>query len=144
VPVKAPPRAPVSVASGTTLLVVEDDAQVRRATARVLRRYGYTVLEAPHGLDALTLWSEHRDDIALIVTDVVMPQLGGRELVRRLRSEGATVPVLFISGYAEGATYERMDDSGRSAFLAKPFDIDVFVRQVGALIQDSAPRLAAS
>ena len=54
------------------------------------------------------------------------------------------MPVLFISGYAEGATYERMDDSGRSAFLAKPFDIDVFVRQVGALIQDSAPRLAAS
>ena len=144
VPVKAPPRATADVAAGTTLLVVEDDSQVRQATARVLRRYGYTVLEAPHGLDALTLWSERRDEIALVVTDVVMPQLGGRELVRRLRSEGATVPVLFISGYAEGATSEHMDHSGRSAFLAKPFDIDVFVRQVGQLIQDAAPRAAVS
>jgi two-component system cell cycle sensor histidine kinase/response regulator CckA len=144
IPVKAPPRATADVAAGTTLLVVEDDSQVRRATARVLRRYGYTVLEAPHGLDALTLWSERRDEIALVVTDVVMPQLGGRELVHRLRAEGATVPVLFISGYAEGATSEHMDHSGRSAFLAKPFDIDVFVRQVGQLIQDAAPRAAMS
>jgi CheY-like chemotaxis protein len=142
VPVKAPARAPANVAAGTTLLVVEDDCQVRRATARVLRRYGYTVLEAPHGLDALTLWSERRDDIALIVTDVVMPQLGGRELVRRLRSQGATVPVLFISGYAEGATSERTDDTGGSAFLAKPFDIAVFVRFVAELIQGGEPARA--
>jgi PAS domain S-box-containing protein len=137
--VKAPARAPVSVAKGTTVLIVEDEAQVRGAAARVLRRYGYTVLEAQNGVEALALWAERGQDIALVVTDVVMPQLGGRDLVRQLRAGGATVPVLFISGYAEGATPERGDDTGRSVFLAKPFDIAVFVRIVGELISGDTP-----
>ena len=135
---KASLRVPVSVAKGTTVLIVEDEAQVRGAAARVLRRFGYTVLEAQHGVDALALWAERGRDIAIVVTDVVMPQLGGRDLVRRLRADGATVPVLFISGYAEGATPERGDDTGRSTFLAKPFDIGVFVRIVGELIRGDA------
>ena len=136
-------RPPARAVTGTTILIVEDEAQVRGAAARVLRRYGYTVLECQHGLDALALWNERSADIALIITDVVMPQLGGRELIRRLRAEGATVPVLFISGYAEGATPERTDDGGHSVFLAKPFDIGVFVRLVGELIRDS-PRATPS
>jgi FixJ family two-component response regulator len=72
-----------------------------------------------------------------------MPQMGGRDMVRRLRDDGVTVPVLFISGYAEGAAPERMD-SGRSAFLAKPFDIGVFVRMVGDLIEGGASRPVGS
>jgi len=67
-----------------------------------------------------------------------MPHLGGRELVRRLRADGATVPVLFMSGYAEGTAPDRNDDTGRSAFLSKPFDIAVFVRMVGELIHNAA------
>jgi two-component system cell cycle sensor histidine kinase/response regulator CckA len=131
VPVRAPERAPV----GATVLIVEDEPQVRGAAARVLRRYGYAVVECQNGLDALETWAERGPEFLLIVTDVVMPQLGGREMVRRLRADGATVPVLFISGYAEGATPERMDDTGRSMFLAKPFDISVFVKMVGELIR---------
>ena len=124
----------VRVAAGTTVLMVEDEPQVRAAAARVLRRHGYIVLECEHGLDALELWESRGNDVALVVTDVVMPQLGGRELVRRLRDAGATVPVLFISGYAEGTSPARLDDRGRSGFLAKPFDIGVFVRMVGELV----------
>jgi two-component system cell cycle sensor histidine kinase/response regulator CckA len=131
------------VAKGTTVLIVEDEAQVRGAAARVLRRYGYTVLEAQNGIDALAIWAERGRDIAVVVTDVVMPQLGGRELVRRHRGEGATVPVLFMSGYAEGATPERGDDTGRSAFLAKPFEIAALVRLVGELIQGGTPNVGA-
>ena len=88
------------------------------------------------------MWADRGSEITLIVTDVVMAQVGGRELVRRLRSEGATVPVLFISCYAEGSTPERTDDTGRSAFLAKPFDIAVFVRFVAELIQGGEPARA--
>ncbi|HUQ80564.1 MAG TPA: ATP-binding protein [Gemmatimonadaceae bacterium] len=142
-PVKVSARTSMSVARGTTVLIVEDEAQVRGAAARVLRRYGYTVLEAQNGIDALALWAERGQDIAVVVTDVVMPQLGGRELVRRLRADGATVPVLFISGYAEGATPERGDDTGQSVFLAKPFEIAVFVRLVGELIQ-GAPNVGTA
>jgi FixJ family two-component response regulator len=69
--------------------------------------------------------------------------MGGRELVRRLREAGATVPVLFISGYADGTSPARTDDTGRSAFLAKPFDIGVFVRLVGELVQGVIPCEAA-
>jgi two-component system, cell cycle sensor histidine kinase and response regulator CckA len=142
-PVKVPARTSLGVAKGTTVLIVEDEAQVRGAAARVLRRYGYTVLEAQNGIDALAIWAERGRDIAVVVTDVVMPQLGGRELVRRLRGEGATVPVLFMSGYAEGATPERGDDTGRSAFLAKPFEIAALVRLVGELIQGGTPNVGA-
>jgi CheY-like chemotaxis protein len=124
--------------AGATILIVEDEPQVRGALARVLRRYDFTVIESPNGLDAVSVWEARRSEISLVVTDVVMPHLGGRELVRRLRSEGATVPVLFMSGYAEGTTPERNDDTGRSAFLAKPFDIAVFVRMVGELINTNA------
>jgi len=120
--------------AGTTVLIVEDEAQVRGAAARVLRRAGYTVLECQNGADALALWEQRGAEVALVVTDVVMPQVGGRELVRRLRAAGASVPVLFISGYAEGATPDRTDDTGLSTFLAKPFDIRVFVRTVGELV----------
>ena len=133
--------APAPSAQGTTVLIVEDEPQVRGAAARVLRRYGYTVLEAQHGVEALAIWGERGGEIALIVTDVVMPQLGGRELVRRLRADGVRVPVLFMSGYAEGAAPERLDDTGRSTFLAKPFDIAVFVRVVGELVTPPGPTL---
>jgi CheY-like chemotaxis protein len=138
------PRAAKHARPGTIVLLVEDEPQVRLAVSRVLRRYGYTVLEGQNGLEGLALWSERGHEIALIVSDVVMPQLGGREMVRRLRDEGAAVPVLFISGYAQGATPERLDGSGRSAFLAKPFDIDVFVRMAADLIQGAPSRHAGS
>jgi len=127
---------------GTIVLLVEDEPQVRDAASRVLRRYGYTVLEGQNGLEGLSLWSERGQEIELIISDVVMPQLGGREMVRRLRDEGATVPVLFISGYAQGAAPELLDDSGRSAFLAKPFDIAVFARMANELIQGAPSRHA--
>ena len=116
------------------MLVVEDEPPVRGAAARVLRLYGYIVVDVQDGLEALAVWAERGSEIALIVTDVVMPKLGGRELVQRLRADGVRVPVLFMSGYAEGTTPERTDDSGQSVFLAKPFDIDVFVRVVAELI----------
>jgi len=134
--VEKPASLPERVAVGATVLIVEDEPQVRGAAARVLRRRGYTVLECAHGVDALAVWSERRDEISLVVTDVVMPQMGGRELVRELRERGATVPVLFISGYAEGASPANGDDTGRSVFLAKPFDIGVFSRIVGEMIQN--------
>jgi two-component system, cell cycle sensor histidine kinase and response regulator CckA len=139
-PAPAQPPAMEPVATGTTLLIVEDEPPVRGALARVLRRHGYTVLEAQHGLDALAVWAEHGTDISLIVTDVIMPQLGGRELVQRLRDYQASVPVLFMSGYAEGGRPGGADDASPSAFIAKPFDIRVFVRVVADLIESSAAK----
>ena len=125
-------------APGSTVLIVEDEAQVRAAAARVLRCQGYRVLECGNGLDALAAWKERGNEISLVVTDVVMPTMGGRELVRRLREDGVTVPVLYLSGYSDATSPTMLDDTGHSVFLAKPFDIGVFSQMVGELIQSAA------
>ena len=102
------------------------------------------MLECENGVEALSIWKDRGADISLIVTDVVMPQMGGRELVRSLRRDGATVPILFISGYAEGTSPAKADDTGRSLFLAKPFDIGVLTRLVAELIHASNATAKAS
>ncbi len=141
--VERKPPLPERAAPGSTVLIVEDEPQVRAAAARVLRRHGYQVVECGHGVDALAAWRERGSEISLVVTDVVMPEMGGRELVRRLREDGMKVPVLFISGYSQGTSLAMLDDTGHSVFLAKPFDIGVFSRMVGELIQ-SAQNAAGS
>jgi signal transduction histidine kinase/DNA-binding LacI/PurR family transcriptional regulator len=82
-----------------TVLLVEDDAQVRVMTRRSLETAGYAVIEAGDGQEALQLATEHRSTIDLVLTDVVMPKMGGPELVALLRSTGAAPAVIYVSGY---------------------------------------------
>jgi len=81
-----------------TILLAEDEDALRRAR-RVLEKHGYRVFEAANGAEALALYGEHESEIALIVADVVMPTLGGPQLLRELRQAGKSVKVLFTSGY---------------------------------------------
>jgi CheY-like chemotaxis protein len=117
----APLDAPESIggASGTVLLA-EDEAAVRGATRRMLELAGYDVLEAEDGVEALELWGRHAGAIRLVLSDVVMPRMGGPELAERLRARGASVPVLLMSGYDE-----RPEGTGRlptdASILSKPF-----------------------
>ncbi|HEX5580218.1 MAG TPA: PAS domain-containing protein [Gemmatimonadaceae bacterium] len=119
--VAAPVDAPGSIggASGTVLLA-EDEAAVRGATRRMLEQAGYDVLEAEDGVEALELWGRHAGAIRLVLSDVVMPRMGGPELAERLRARGASVPVLLMSGYDE-----RPEGTGRlptdASILSKPF-----------------------
>jgi two-component system cell cycle sensor histidine kinase/response regulator CckA len=108
-----------STGHGETILLVEDEPPVRAVARRILARLGYQVIEAANGADALFLWSLHRARIRLVLTDAVMPLMGGRELVERLREVGADIPVLYMSGYADG---ERGGELPASAeLLGKPF-----------------------
>jgi PAS domain S-box-containing protein len=99
-----------------TILVVEDDPSVRGWTVESLRTAGYHVVEASDGEGALAIVARVRPDA--LVTDVVMPRLGGPELARRLRETRPDLPVLLVSGYAPGAESRFVD---RAAFLQKPF-----------------------
>jgi two-component system cell cycle sensor histidine kinase/response regulator CckA len=101
------------------VLVVEDEAGVRRALARALREGGYEVLEAGDGEEALELASARRFDA--LVTDVDMPRLGGIDLARRLASERAPLPVLFVSGTAVESLQSTRGPVARFQFLGKPF-----------------------
>jgi CheY-like chemotaxis protein len=104
VPEAPPPRAAAQRVTGTeTVLVVEDDATVRDMVARILREAGYSVLTAPNGREALQTSEQYGGDIQLLLTDVVMPQMGGRQLAERLHESRPGLQVLFMSGYMEEA-----------------------------------------
>jgi signal transduction histidine kinase len=122
-----------------TVLLVEDEDDVRTLTRRALARQGYRVLEARHGVEALKVWEQHRGTIDLMVSDLVMPEMNGGELARRLLQERPDLKVLFLSGYSDGAVLRaNLLEEGR-AFLQKPFTPRVLARKVHELLTAPPP-----
>ncbi len=115
------------------MLLVEDEDAVRALAGEALRRCGYTVLEVRHGLDALRVAERHADVIHLMITDVVMPHISGRDLAERLGAARRQMKVLFMSGYTDHAAVHR-DLTPGTAFLQKPFTPDVFARKVRRIL----------
>jgi two-component system, cell cycle sensor histidine kinase and response regulator CckA len=118
------------LAGAETLLLVEDAASVRALAARVLRQLGYTVLEASDGVEALRVAGTHLGAIDLLLTDVVMPQLGGTVLAERLRDMYPRLKVLFMSGYTDQTIIHHNLLEPGVAFLQKPFTPVVLARKV--------------
>jgi DNA-binding response OmpR family regulator len=109
-----------AAAGGTeTILVVEDQAEVREFTATVLESYGYRVLQAEDGDRALTVCADQPVD--LLLTDVVMPKMSGVELARRARSSRPELKTLLMSGYSAEVHERRGEDLAGAVFLQKPF-----------------------
>jgi CheY-like chemotaxis protein len=130
---------PSAVRGGTeTLLLVEDDPQVRAAGVRALRGAGYTVLEAADGEEALAVAAEVTD-LDAVVTDVVMPRLGGPAMAARLRAAGGPERVLFVSGYAEEGLLRRALGDEPAEILWKPFTTASLSRAVRDLLDGPAP-----
>jgi CheY-like chemotaxis protein len=104
-----------------TILLVEDEDEVRALAREVLERQGYTVLEASDGLRALRHLETEADRIDLVLTDVVMPRMSGRELVDRVRAIRAEMRVLYMSGYTEDAIVRHGVRDSSAVLLGKPF-----------------------
>jgi two-component system cell cycle sensor histidine kinase/response regulator CckA len=138
----AAPRAPASHAASFTgtALIVEDEDPIRRVAQRVLERFGFKVLAAADGLEALHLFREHEAEVVLIVTDVVMPRMGGRALYETLRGAGKAVPIIFTSGYAarDAAEAERLDPS--LPYLPKPWTVEQLLEKVRSVLQGPGHR----
>ena len=129
-PVPASP-APAVLPRGTeTILLVEDDPELRALALDILRGSGYTVLEARQGNEALLVLERHAGPIHLLVTDVVMPQMGGRALAERLASLRPEMKVLYVSGYSEAAIAQHGVLDPGTAFMAKPFTADELTRKI--------------
>ena len=115
---------------GGTVLVVEDDDQLRRLTHRALAARGYTVLEADRGRAALDIARRHKGMIDLLLTDVVMPDTNGRKLADALRAARPGLRVLYMSGYPDGAIASHGMLEHGVAYLAKPFSTEAITRKV--------------
>jgi CheY-like chemotaxis protein len=113
--------SPVPPRGAETILLAEDDAALRALAMRVLTRQGYTVLEATNGREALELCESYEGTIDLVLSDVVMPELGGRALVERLAASRPRTRVLFMSGYTDDDVFRRALIDHRTEFLQKPF-----------------------
>ncbi len=117
-----------------TVLVVEDEASVRALTSRILRGHGYRVLHAANGIEALEIAQKYEGAIHLLITDVVMPGMGGKALVSQLKTIRPETKVLYVSGYTDNAiVHHGILDSG-VAFLQKPFTVDGLVRKARAVM----------
>jgi len=138
--VDATPEAPHAVEVNVApshgremILLVEDEAQIRDVAARALQAQGYTVIVASDGAEAVRLGRERLRDIDLVVTDVVLPLLGGREVVARLRQDRPSLPVVYMSGYTLGTIPDRELIDRDTAVLSKPFTpqtLGIRVREV--------------
>jgi nitrogen-specific signal transduction histidine kinase len=113
-----------------TILLAEDEDAVRTITKHALAMFGYTVLEARNGIEAIRLCQQHQGPIHVIVSDVVMPELGGRQLVEMITSLKPDIKVLFLSGYTDDAVVRHGVLEAETAFLQKPFTPGALARKV--------------
>ena len=117
------------------VLVVDDEQWVRDLVCRVLRDEGYRTLEAAHGGEALELVEAGTERVDLVVTDVVMPGMDGRELGRRLAQSRPTLPILYISAYDVNDIFRRGSPRSSAPFLQKPFPPTELISSVEQLLQ---------
>jgi two-component system, cell cycle sensor histidine kinase and response regulator CckA len=113
-----------------TVLLVEDEDSVREPVRQVLQRIGYTVLEAREGDEALKICNQHDGEISLLVTDVVMPRMGGRDLAEHLVPMHPKMKVLYLSGYTDDAVLRHGVTEAATPFLQKPFTPEALARKV--------------
>ena len=119
------------------IVLVEDDCYIRAAASRALRSRGYTVLEASEGRAALRLLRDHKQDVRLLVTDIVMPGINGRELAELARERMPELPVLFMSGYADDDDLRQSVERDDVHFIEKPFRIPAFAANVRQILDDA-------
>jgi len=126
-----------------TILLVEDEPALRKLAAESLKRLGYEVLQAGNGVEALAVAEAHKREIHVLVTDVVMPQMGGPELAEELRRKRTGVAVIFMSGYSEAAALQNGKLGADAVLLSKPFSNEQLARKIHEMRKPSTKAAGA-
>ena len=121
-------------------MLVDDEEIVREFVRGALDLGSYRVFEATNGLEALTFCRQHRGEIDVLVTDIVMPTMNGKELVERLTQEGLDVPVVCMSGYAESSLFEDHGLPSAVAYLPKPFSSSDLHEKISKVLRPPSHR----
>jgi PAS domain S-box-containing protein len=137
-PAEPPESRPAPVRGTETVLLAEDQESIRDLIRESLTSNGYNVLVATDGLDALRIAERYQDKIDLLITDVVMPKMGGRELAERLMQLRAETRVLFMSGHAEHRNAEPGAIDPSSVHLQKPFSMNTLLRKTREVLEAAA------
>ncbi len=132
--VESPVEAMALAAGGESVLLVEDEEQVRRLTRTILERYGYKVLEASSGAQALEVAASFTGPIHLLLTDVVMPGASGSDLAREIAKARPGIHVLYMSGYTDSSVIKNLILSPGTPFLQKPFTSDGLYRKIREIL----------
>jgi hypothetical protein len=122
---------------GETILLAEDEAGVRKYTRGILERYGYVVIESCDGAEALSVARSHPGPIHMLLTDIIMPTMGGMELAEKFTAEFPTIPVLFMSGYTDQIMRHW---NALTAYIQKPFSLSDLLTQVRDLLDRSSAK----
>ena len=138
VPLPATRQVGTAPKGNGTILLVEDEAPLRVLAAESLKRLGYTVLQAGNGLEALAVADQHSGKLDVVVTDVVMPRMGGPELIEKLRAKREGFAVIFMSGYTDAAALENAKIGSGSILLNKPFSNELLARRISEVQQNAA------
>lgn len=117
-----------------TILLVEDEDILRRTATRALTKFGYTVVEAANGAEGLSLFRANRERIDMVLSDLIMPKLGGRDLLDAIRRDGSDVKFMFASGYSARDVQERANLSASIPFLRKPWTLTELAHHVRDLL----------
>ncbi|MFZ1239415.1 MAG: ATP-binding protein, partial [Anaerolineae bacterium] len=143
-PAPVPAPAPAAAAGGDAqlILIVEDNDVLLDAMSDILEMMGYRVTSAGNGVEALAVLATRGDTIALVLSDLMMPVMGGEALLRAMRARGLTMPVVILSGYPLEGELVGLKTQGLAGWLLKPPDLDDLTRLLAQALASSAPRMA--
>lgn len=119
---------------GETILIVDDEEHIRGILCDILEAMNYRVLTACDGMEALQLFSEYHADISLMITDVVMPKIGGLELAKHIRYQNPHIPVIYITGFSRNDMMMCKDKVAQSLVFKKPFSYDDMIKAIRIMI----------